>query len=93
MAEVSPCERVWWCHISHCLAPGAKGLKGKNEEEIGAVNEPQLHKSAQQGETNLNKCYYSAVAASYILSCFSLVKDQWLLGWQPTLQYVWLLTR
>lgn len=45
MTGVSPGEGVWWCQISHRLAPGAKGLKGKKEEEIVAVNEPQLHES------------------------------------------------
>lgn len=45
MTGVFPCEGVWWYQISHCLAPGAQRLKGKKEEEIAAVNEPQLHKS------------------------------------------------
>lgn len=44
MAGVSPCEGFWWCQISHCLALGAKGLKGK-KEGIAAVNESQLHES------------------------------------------------
>lgn len=79
---VIPGEGVWWCQISHCLAPGAKGTK---EEEIEAVNEPQLHKSLGTARWDSSEHYF-AVAGSYILSQFPLVKDHWPLGWQPTLQ-------
>lgn len=50
-----------------------------------AVNEPELRGPVGTARWD-SSVHYFAVAASYILSQFPLVKDHWPSGWQPTLQ-------
>lgn len=93
MTGVSPCEGGLVVPDLTLPGSGSQGIEGeKRGRDCSCTWAPAASVLAQQGETNLNRCNYSAVAASYILSCLSWWKTAGLWAGNPTLQCIWLLT-